>query len=273
MQETSPTYQIMSVTPEMASEWLKRNTRNRLLNPKTVAGYVDEQKSGRWRLVGDAIQFNRAGELINGQHRLTAVEESGVTCEFLVMWNCDDASKAVIDRGRSRTIPDTLRMEYGLERARMVTGAISALDAFIHGRPLKMTVGHAMANLGIYGDAFRWVTRALPGRGRFSSSAIVAALVYAHLLAPEATEEFTTQLLVGDELKADSPILKCRNYILQRGGAGVTIEEKRHTFLTILTAIRQHLGKQRSKSLKIDPGAIAYFARPYARTRPPVVSA
>ncbi len=265
--------QIMWVTPEMAREWLKRNSGNRPLSQTTVAGYVDEQINGRWRLVGDAIQIDTQGTLINGQHRMTAVSQSGVTCQFLVLFDCDDETKSLIDLGRARTVSDTLRMEYGIERARMVTGAVSALDLFVHERKLKMTVGHAIEMLDPFGQALRWVTRAMPGKSRFSSSPIVAALTYAHRTAPAAVEEFTTQLLVGDELKAESPILKCRNHILQRGGAGTASDEKRHTFLLVLTAIRHHLNKQRTRSVKVDPDVIAYFARAHASAKARLVAA
>ena len=273
MKKISPRYEVMAVAPTQAREWLKRNTRNRLLSPTVVAGYRDEMANKRWRLVGDAIMFNTQGELINGQHRLTAVAESGVTCTFLVMFDCDDETKALIDLGRARTVPDTLRMQFGIERARMVTGAIAALDQFVFERTLKMTVGHAMDMLGTFWDAFRWVTGAMPGKSRFSSSPIIAALVYAHRTAPGAIEEFTTQLLVGDELKADSPILKCRNHILHHAGAGSTLEEKRHTFLLVLTAIRAHLNKQRMKAIRVDRDAVAYFARAHAGAKARAVAA
>ncbi len=267
MKKPSPRCEKMDVTPAQAREWLKHNTRNRLLSPTTVAGYVDEMKSGRWRLVGDAITFNTQGELINGQHRLTAVVESNVICAFWVVFDADDAAKSLIDLGRARTVPDTLRMDFGIERARMMTGAIAALDAFVYERKLKMTVGHAMEMLGTFGEALRWVTGAMPGKSRFSSSPIVSALAYAYRTAPAAVEEFTTQLLVGDELRADSPILKCRNHLLQRGGAGTAIDEKRHAFLLVLTAIRHHLNKQRTKVIKADPDTIAHFARAYASAK------
>jgi hypothetical protein len=222
-------------------------------------------KHGRWKLVGDAIQFNTQGELINGQHRLTAIVESNVTCLMVVMENCDDRAKAVIDLGRARTVPDTLRMIYGIERANLVTGAMRAIDLFVHGRKLRLTVGHALDHLRHYGEAFNWITNAMPGNSKFSSAAVVGPLVYAHGVAPPAVEEFARQLFVGDELKADSPVLRCRNYILERGGTGRGREERRHIFLLVLTAIRYHLENRRTRSAKVDPDIIRSFLNAHAR--------
>jgi hypothetical protein len=257
-----PTCRIQTVTPDLAAEWLQHNTSNRALRRNVVAGYVDEMRAGRWRLVSDAIGFDPSGELINGQHRLTAVVESGVTCTFLVMHNCPAEAKDLIDLGCSRTVADTLRMMYGIDRASMITGAIRILDAFVDDRDLRVTVGHALGRWEAHADAFHWITHAMPGRAKFSSSPVVAALVFAHRRCPPLVEEFTSQLVFGNNLDVDCPALVCRNRILDRGGAGTSQDEKHYTFLLVLTAIQRHLEGLSGQRLRITGEVVDYFAPP-----------
>jgi hypothetical protein len=150
-------------------------------------------------------------------------------------------------------------MIYGVERANRVTGAMRAIDLFVHARKLKLSVGHALEHLEAYGDAFHWITNAMPGSSKFSSAAIVGALVFAHGTAPESVQDFGRQLFIGDELKADSPVLRCRNHILERGGTGRGREERRQTFLLVLSALRYYLEKRRTRSIKVDPDIVTSF--------------
>ncbi len=97
------------VTPELAKEYLSHNTSNRVLNKRYIGKYVNEMKKGLWTLSNDAIIFAESGKLLNGQHRLTAVIQSGVTCEFLVGFGFPESTFNVLDSGKARSGGDVLR--------------------------------------------------------------------------------------------------------------------------------------------------------------------
>jgi hypothetical protein len=61
-------------------------------------------------VTGEAIKFSTSGELIDGQHRLQAIIESGKPQWLLVIRGLDPATKAVIDTGAPRTAGDALKL-------------------------------------------------------------------------------------------------------------------------------------------------------------------
>lgn len=106
--EPKPRLSFMQVTPEIAARWLKRNTRNRKLRIGTVARYARDMAAGKWQLEGSPIKFAPDGTLLDGQHRLAAVIESGATILTAVAFGIDPAAQDVMDNGRARTTADQL---------------------------------------------------------------------------------------------------------------------------------------------------------------------
>lgn len=267
---TMPNVRIVTVTPEIARQWLQHNIGNRSLSRASVVGYKDSLLRGEWRLSGDAIMFNRRGELINGQHRLTAVAETNTSAPFLVMENCEESTKDIIDLGRSRSVPDMLRMIYGVDRASMVTSVFALLDRAVYGRPLKLTVDRALEQIEVYDRPLRWATSNMPGKNIFVAAPIVAACVFAYNRGPALVDEFAARLCKGHDLSAGSPILLLRNTITRIGGIATRSEDRIALFFLCLTAIYKHLHDERARSLRqLDAEFLVdYFGPPNGVQRP-----
>jgi hypothetical protein len=109
-----PTIKVVTVTPDLARQWLGRNTGNRPLSSGVVNRYTNEMTNGRWRMTGDAIRFSNTGKLIDGQHRLTAVVRSGVSITSVVIFELEDSIFGLIDDGKPRGRSDVLYIEFGL---------------------------------------------------------------------------------------------------------------------------------------------------------------
>jgi len=105
---TGAEYEIVDVTPGRAELWLTRNTDNRRVRPATVARYSRDMETGRFIENGAAICFAKDGALLDGQHRLEAVVQSGATVTFLVVRNLDRRVQHTIDDGAKRTLGDRL---------------------------------------------------------------------------------------------------------------------------------------------------------------------
>lgn len=106
----SPSYEVVDVTPELAGEWLARNTHNRKLRPAVVAGYADDMTNGRWCENGESIKRTHNGMILDGQHRLHAIVASGVTMRILVVGNLPDAAQETVDTGARRMFSDVLTL-------------------------------------------------------------------------------------------------------------------------------------------------------------------
>lgn len=98
------TAQVEMITPEKAMEYLERNTANyRKLSMAKVLPMAEDMRKGRWQLNGETIVFGMNGTLKDGQHRLKAIVESGVTVPVLVAREVDD-NVDIFDCGGGRTI-------------------------------------------------------------------------------------------------------------------------------------------------------------------------
>ena len=116
------TCQLETITPELARKWLDGNTGNfRTLDKKRVTNYFNEMKSGNWDVNGETIKFNEQQLLLDGQHRLTACVESGVTFKSFVVRNLIADAKH-IDRGQPRTIAQWIKRS-GVKNAKVIASA------------------------------------------------------------------------------------------------------------------------------------------------------
>ena len=103
--------QRVKVTPTMAAKWIARNHQNRTLSQKTVDQYAADMAAGKWTFTGQAIIFDAAGRLIDGQHRLTAQIKANVTLEWLVVVGVETETRDYIDIGRPRSVGAQLQIK------------------------------------------------------------------------------------------------------------------------------------------------------------------
>lgn len=103
-----PSASVVYVTPAIAERWLGKNVKNRNLKPGKLAQYTRDMAAGRWQLTGEAIKFDTAGNLLDGQNRLNAVIASGATVPFFVVRGIDPSAQDVMDSGAPRSPGDAL---------------------------------------------------------------------------------------------------------------------------------------------------------------------
>ncbi len=107
---------VVRVTPLLARKWLEHNTINRPLRRSVVDGYLSMYARGEHRLTHQGIAFSETGELLDGQHRLTAISELPETfaVDMMVTRGLSTAAFEAIDLGLKRTHADVLRRPAGL---------------------------------------------------------------------------------------------------------------------------------------------------------------
>lgn len=97
------------IGPKRAAALLERNTENRPLSQPHVRALAEEMRAGRWKVNGDTICF-AGNRLIDGQHRLWAIMESGCTIEMLMVEGLADDVFTTKDVGRRRSAGDILHI-------------------------------------------------------------------------------------------------------------------------------------------------------------------
>jgi len=103
-------HNIEKITPKIADQYLKINTRNRHVSKSQLGFLIREMEKGNWWLNGSPIVFGTSGKLLDGQHRLTAISKTGEAQEMLVVRDVDDAVFVTLDSGRGRTGADAFQV-------------------------------------------------------------------------------------------------------------------------------------------------------------------
>jgi hypothetical protein len=99
------------VTPSIAQAWLDKNAKNRKMSSTHVGKLARDMTKGRWEFSGEAIKFDVAGNLVDGQHRLAACVKADVPFETLVVYNLPTEAQAVLDTGKVRSAADVLSLD------------------------------------------------------------------------------------------------------------------------------------------------------------------
>lgn len=101
------------VTPELAERFLENNYyKQRSIKTNKVKEFARDIKEGRWNeVIFNPIKFTRDGELIDGQHRLAAIVDSGVPIWIGVQEDLTEYDFNFIDIGSKRIASDFIKQE------------------------------------------------------------------------------------------------------------------------------------------------------------------
>jgi hypothetical protein len=104
--------EAMTVTPELAQKWLRRNHINRALKRDYLRKLCQTLRHGEWAdLNGATIVFSENNALLDGQHRLSAVVETQIPITTLVVFGVKEHVRSTIDTGIMRRLADVLSMQ------------------------------------------------------------------------------------------------------------------------------------------------------------------
>jgi hypothetical protein len=109
------TIELSKIDSTRAAAILESNTANRNLSQSRVAILSRKMLAGEWLFTGQAhVIISSEGVLLNGQHTLWAVVETGIVIETIVVTGVDPAAFAKIDIGWKRTVGNILSAEGAL---------------------------------------------------------------------------------------------------------------------------------------------------------------
>lgn len=220
--------QIYDVTPELAAQWLEHNTRNRKLYQRVVNRYAADMKAGRWRQSVDAIGFDVNGAIINGQHRLWAVLEAGVTVPMTVMFGLQTDVVDILDDHLKRNLRDvaTIRrpgvvvntQHTGIANM-LVQSSIRATAADVVGARERVSRQVQLDTLDRHMEAIEFVIRECFRSATMRSvtvAPVLTPMARAYYTQPrERLAQFARGLLTGmTESKDDVAVIKLRNILL-----------------------------------------------------------
>lgn len=98
--------ELIKMTPELAADYLKKNTSNRPLRKSGIDYISGIITRGEWIVTHQGIAIDENDLLIDGQHRLNGIIKSGVAVEILVTTGLPKESYQAIDGQISRNLTD-----------------------------------------------------------------------------------------------------------------------------------------------------------------------
>lgn len=267
-----PTVVWEDVTPELAAKYLARNVSNRNLRESTIKAYERDMRSGNWISTHQGIAFNDAGDLIDGQHRLSAIVRAKVTVRMLVTRGIPRNAGAMhtmdaVDRGANRSVADQLRVQHGYSNPNLAAAAATAIAQMcVSGKLGRITVPQTLQILEIFGRQITEIGTLVDSvkERRLRRSQFVAALSFARTTEPHATDRFLQGMITGAGLAVDSPILLLRNFLfsdasVQWSSSGLRAARTDLAFL-ILNSLFQFVTGAAATKLLEGPAGFAYFA-------------
>lgn len=250
---------VLSVSPELAAEWLARNPRNRNLSHAAVAQFAADMQAGRWKFTGQPIVFDGSGNLQDGQHRLAAQVKVGAVIDWLVVGGVATAAQNYMDIGRPRSVADQLRIGgYALGHH---VAAAARLKLLYDGesnptKPQIRTYAEKHhATLARSAHLGKSVSQVIGG----SESAYAIAHFHMSQLDADLADGFFDRLRSGADLPATSPLLIARNYI---GRGGLTVGRGHSDTLRVRFIDYLHktwnlwVAGKRIKSFSVPPGHV-----------------
>lgn len=240
---------FQAVTPPMAEKWLEGNTHNRKLYQSVVNRYAADMKAGKWRKTHQGIAFDEDGTLIDGQHRLFAIWESGVTVTLMVTWGLPLDSQMAIDDGLKRSVVDVMKISGTAEGMNQMTSLHAAVARRMRSglnqreRGADPTTRQDQgAFLTKHWEALNFIVGLFPVKKRIAgiNAAPLAAMCRAYYYEDGALLQRFAQILhSGLTQKAgDECVIVLRNWLIMRkprgGGDATQVEAYAKTLRTLV---------------------------------------
>lgn len=264
-------FETKTIGPKEAKEMLERiHPKQRSVVKASVKRYTEAMKAGKWSLSPSGIVFDSQGFMVDGQHRLLAVVESGTTQEFTVGYLPPGADMHCIDRGRSRTLGDILEISGDVNRGE--GKRLASVAKFLYGisidnpepRDFESKVTDILAKSKPHIDG------ASEGNRKFLAHAWkIAPFAYAYPCNPEAVRDLIHRVSENDSLERQTGAWHLYN-ILAENGHDRSSWKALENMYRILRCIQLHLeggklntvrprGSSKNGDVDVTPTALTYF--------------
>ena len=250
-------YEVVYITPELAREWLELNDGNRRRRAEQVAKLKRDALKGNLVENGDALRFVNVRlddgqvvvRLMDGQHRLTAIDEAGVGAWMLVVSNLPDEARDTVDDGIKRTMAD----RFGFRgEASPSTLAATVRRAILWSRSVKDSTGRYQPSTL---ESFEFLAAhpelrdAAAAADRYRKHCMLGASTAGlcwwlfHQISPGQCQEFFERLADGAMLPPGHPVLVLRNRLADLARRPARMPDRIITALVIKSWNRYRAGE------------------------------
>lgn len=215
----SVTTRVVCITPALAEKLYTSNTENqRNVSPANLEKITQSITNGTFMLNGESIVCSKSGRLLNGQHRVLAVMNTGIPIWSVLVEGVDDACFITFDSGKARSFANALQIS-GEVNSHHLSSAVTRLSEYI-ADPTSVGSRAPMSHADLHGLLQAHL-------GLADSCTYLAGHAFApgsragwlHYLASKVNQEFTNRffdsLKSGEMLRSDCPIFRLRERLLK----------------------------------------------------------
>lgn len=232
---------IEKITPAIAAAYLEcSNTANRPMRPQHVRALASDMRDGRWLLTHEPIAFAEDGVLLDGQHRLAAIAQSGKTVDLAVARACKRETFVVVGCGSIRKSSDVLAIAGEQNAVKLSSMAVVAITG-----PQTRVVTRQEVSAYLAGPMGE-MARALVSSAGSTTAPVTGALmraISANVMSIENAKEFLRIHNTGDWHGADDPVCRLKAIITGR-------MPRQEAYMYAVRAITAYANGERVKQLR-----------------------
>jgi hypothetical protein len=262
---------FMCITPDLAKSWLECNQGNRHLRRSVVTAYERDMRNGDWLLNHQGIAFDSTGRLIDGQHRLQAICNAGVTVTMLVStgWpqrqsSARNTTMDTFDRGLNRSVADQLGLQHGMTDARYAVSYATVVAKLCRGlqQSLKMSTALTLAVCEQFSDGLKFSVENRNNLQGLRTCGVLGAVAFSFAVFPHKVPEFYEALVSGAGLGKNHPVLPLRNWLTVGEGAKyITGSAHFYQASVVLNHIQRFCLDQTAEQICTSQDGLAYFTK------------
>jgi hypothetical protein len=207
----------VQIDPETAMVWLRRNKLNRKVSQTAVARYARDMAAGNFPYTHQGIAFDKNGQLLDGQHRLHAIIQSGCTIPMQVTVNMPPEVRIAIDQGKSRTVADVATLKTSTPIESKMSAVAMRMLASTNANSWSGTRTDAVDFIMKHLPAILYSIDHLPQKARISYAAVRAVIARAwYSVDTMLLERFCRILVSGGYAPEEEAVFKLREFIINK---------------------------------------------------------
>jgi hypothetical protein len=260
-----PTSGFVSITPEWAARILSSNKqRNRGVSAARVDALVRDILADQWRVTGEPIILDAVGNILNGQHRLTAIVKSGRPVTTMLVTGIDAGVIDAIDTGRPRRTADILRIR-GVNGTGLLVPRATVLLSLFNGatRHAIGTVSELERVISEHSVGLLWTSENLPEKRDLGIAGVGAAFALAYEVAPDATEAALGACREPAKMSPRDPALALLGFVRSNGSSNSKYERFQLACRALNAVLFRMRGEERA-ILKFSEEGREFFIKAWA---------
>jgi hypothetical protein len=210
----------VKVTPEMAGGLLALNTKNRTIIKAHLRMLEECLQRGDWVFNGEPIIVASSGRILDGQHRLLACVNTGVSIDTNIVYGVDESVFATIDQGKSRTVGNVLDIA-GEENYNAVAAALKVFWVFAKtgqvydgGRPACEFTSTIAQHVLLMNEPIRDSVKAGLRCEHYKSKSLLSALHYIFTFSNHHVADELVEVMEHGGGEKDRPFHVLREHVI-----------------------------------------------------------